>query len=305
MLVQMIYRTANLTTALAMLAVLCAFCSLAATGQQTDDALRWNLETDQQFSIADETSAEMNTLVDQRQRNVTVLTRLHWHWKVLESGDEGMRVQQTLTRIELSAGAPGDVSANRLQFDSANRVYRSGVSGKITKELTPLIGLQATLRLSPQGEISDVIVDPQWQSKLEENANAMKEAGFPDILKHPVVSVWATHVLPDPSNGDRATATSWSVSRPGIDSETTTSQTIQFAVVRSDNQGTKISFAQAVQDGELKPRLTGELIFDKAGGYVRDASQTVSRKSVSDYRGMSIETDTTVTSKFTMEPVTP
>lgn len=138
-----------------------------------DNPLRWKFSTGDQFNVSLIKTGNVETQVDTRVRKVEIKSQLEFRWDVIETESTestdptDTTIQQTLTRVVLESGAPGDVSDQRLSYDSSDVVYRKGVSNTVAKQLKPLIGLTYQFVISDRGEIKSVSIAARQQQLLE------------------------------------------------------------------------------------------------------------------------------------------
>ena len=128
--------------------------------------LSWGIKHGQILNVVLAKTAQIETQVDTRIRKVEVDTTLGFDWEVVEQNDSNCKIKQTLTRIRIQSGAPGDTSARRLDYDSDVPVYRSGISGKVAKEYKNVIGLVSTFTLPSNGRVTDFSTAAGQESKI-------------------------------------------------------------------------------------------------------------------------------------------
>ena len=275
----------------------------AGAGQGGDtEKLAWKLEKGQKFNVALSKTADVTTKVDARTRKVDAETILELDWEVASSDDAGVVIRQTVKRIRLTSGNQGDVSPLRLDYDSAIKVYRSGLSGKVSKQYQPAIGLVSTFKLSPEGKVSDFaneagqekkteklpdgsavkemltgksaalaiskMTDLAWQSELNDSA----------IVKRPVKSELGDFVRVDQykfKSNDGQTVVDVETSAEGLDEGNTTAKVGQY-------------------------KGQGSIVFNDSAGFITQSSTTMTVASQSPYKDLTVESLTEVQTTMTL-----
>ncbi len=277
----------------------------AGAGQGGDvktERLAWRLQEGQEFNVTLSKTAQITTKVDTRLRKVDAETTMELEWEVVSSNDARVMIRQTLNRIKLTSGAPGDVSARRLDYDSAVKVYRSGLSGKVSKQYQNSIGLISTFALAPDGQVSDFL-NEAGQEKMTDNlpdGSAVKE-----MLSGQSAAIEISKLtnLSWQSKSDSAV-----VKRP-VKSELGDFVSVDRYRVKESKDGQIIveveTTAQGIDGDSPAAKVDryqgqGSIVFNDENGFVsyRTVEMTVASKTA--YRDMKIESLTEVQTTMTL-----
>ena len=272
-------------------------------GSAEKETLAWRLKPGQKFNVTLSKTADIKTIVDTRVRKVDAETILELDWEVVSSGDAGAVIQQNLNRIRLSSGAPGDVSARRLDYDSAVKVYRKGLSGKVTKQYQQAIGLVSTFTLSPVGQVSNF---------ANETGQEEKTAKLPDgsAVKEMLTGQSAGTMI------SRLTDLSWQseldesgVAKRPVKSELGDFLRVDRYEIKSNGGLTQVEVETSAEglDGESVAAKVdqyqgqGSVTFNGGQGFItrRTSSMTVASKTP--YRDMKVESLTEVQTTMTLK----
>jgi len=135
--------------------------------QEANDQLRWRFQTGDRFNVTLVKTGNVKTQVDTRIRKVEIESQLEFEWNVIKAGENETTIEQTLKKVVLESGAPGDVSEQRLSYDSSNVVYKKGISNTVANQLKPLTGLKYQFVITDRGEIKSVMVAEDQLQILE------------------------------------------------------------------------------------------------------------------------------------------
>lgn len=268
------------------------------------EKMAWRLKQGQKFKVTLSKTADITTKVDTRIRKVDAETVLEMGWEVVSSGDAGAVIRQTLNRVKLTSGAPGDVSARRLNYDSAVKVYRNGLSGKVTKQYQQAIGLVSTFTLSPLGQVSGFANEAGQEKKtaklpdgsavkemLTGQAAGMKISQLTDlswqsendtaVVERPVKSELGNFVRVDryqSKSNDGQTQVEVETSAKGLDGDSPAANVDQY-------QG------------------SGSIVFSDAAGFISRSASTMTVASKAPYRDLKVESLTEVQTTMTLNEI--
>ena len=274
-------------------------------GSAEIEKLAWRLKQGQKFDVTLSKTADIKTKVDTRVRKVDAETTLELDWEVVSSSDAGALIRQTLNRIRLTSGTPGDVSARRLDYDSAVRIYRNGLSGKVTQQYQKAIGLVSTFTLSPVGKVTDF---------ANEEGQEKKTAKLPDGSA-------VKEMLPGQSAGteiSQLTDLSWQaelteqndsavVKRP-VKSELGDFVRVDRYQIKSNDGQTQVEVETSAEglEGKSSPAKVdryqgqGSIKFNDVAGFVTSSTSTMTVASKTPYRDMQVESLTEVQTTMTL-----
>ena len=223
-------------------------------------------------------------------------------WEVVSSSDSAAVIRQTLNRIRLSSGAPGDVSARRLDYDSAVKIYRKGLSGKVTKQYQPAIGLVSTFTLSSLGQVSNF---------SNEAGQEKKTAKLPDgsAVKEMLTGEAASTEI------SQLTDLSWQselddslvVKRP-MKSELGELVCVDRYEIKKNDGQTRIEIETSAEglDGAAKVDQyngQGSIVFNDREGFIASSTSTMTVVSKTQYRDMKVQSLTEVQTTMTLNQI--
>jgi len=271
-------------------------------GSAETEKLAWRLKPGQKFNVTFSKAADIKTKVDTRVRKVDAETTMELDWEVVSSDDAGAVIRQTLNRIRLTSGAPGDVSARRLDYDSAVKVYRKGLSGKVTKQYQPAIGLVSTFTLSPTGKISNFANDAGQEKKTAElpDGSAVKEmlsgqSAGTEISQLTDLS-WQSEL--DDSGAAK---------RP-VKSELGEFVRLDRYQIKNNAGQTQVEVETSAEglDGAAKVdqyQGQGSFAFNNGAGFITRSTSTMTVESKTPYRDMKVESLTEVQTTMTLNEI--
>ncbi len=134
--------------------------SLSAVHAQQAE-LAWQFKSGDELAIQFTQSDTFRSLIDTRDRSVESEVILDVDWSVTAVDPQGTAtVDQTLTRIRLKSGAPGEEEKLAIEIDTAAGKATRGVSRDFAKLVMPLVGLKYSLQVDNRGAVLAVAVDP-------------------------------------------------------------------------------------------------------------------------------------------------
>ncbi|MDB4766333.1 hypothetical protein OAG71_01460 [bacterium] len=267
----------------------------------SDNQLRWRLKTGERFKVTLTKSGNVETQVDTRIRKVEIESELEFDWNVIKTGDGETTIEQTLKKVVLESGAPGDVSAERLSFDSSNIVYKKGVSNKVANQLKPLIGLTYQFVMTDLGEIKSVMVAEDQKRMLETIPATLPIKDLLTSQGQQSNLAAATWVCPETLSDDRE----WSTEQV-LDSELGTYNRIsRYTASELDGGTVQIDVVTDVKhDPKMALKLfegKGQIEFDAANGFVRSSESSTRMTTESPYRDLIVKTTIEMESELKME----
>jgi len=294
-------RRPRLFGAVIVVTIMAALAGDGLFAQDADDQLRWRFELGERFNVSLIKTGNVETQVDTRVRKVEIESQLEFEWNVINVAPGETTIEQKLTRVVLESGAPGDVSAQRLSYDSSNVVYKKGISNKIANQLKPLIGLTYQFVISERGEIKSVMV-AEDQLRIVEAIPA--ELPIKDLLtsKGQQSNLGsATWVCPETMSEDRTWKT-----KQLLDSELGTYNRIsRYTAGQPEDKVVSINVVTDVKhdpDTALKMfEGKGQIEFDTADGYIRSSESTTRMTTESPYRDLVVRTTVEMASELKME----
>jgi len=273
----------------------------ALFAQSANDQLRWRFEAGERFQVSLFKTGNVETQVDTRIRKVEIKSQLEFQWSVIKVDKGESTIEQKLTRVVLESGSPGDVSDQRLSYDSANVVYKKGISNTVANQLKPLIGLTYQFVISDRGEVKSVMIAEEQQHIVEAIPVALP---IKDLLtskgqKSNLGS--ATWVCPESMTGDRTWKT-----KQLLDSELGTYNRVsRYTAGEPEDDIVQINF---VTDVKHDPKMAlkmfegkGQIEFDTADGYVRSSESSTRMTTESPYRDLIVKTTIEMASELKME----
>ena len=283
-------------------------CFAQDTGSESEnsesknsDQLRWRFQTGERFKVTLTKTGNVETQVDTRIRKVEIESQLEFDWNVVKTGDGETTIEQTLKKVVLESGAPGDVSAERLSFDSSNVVYKKGVSNTIAKQLTPLIGLTYQFVMTDLGEIKSVMVAEDQKRILDAIPAALPIKDLLTSQGQQSNLAAATWICPKTLSDDRQ----WSTEQV-LDSQLGTYNRIsRYTAGELDDDTIEI---EVVTDVKHDPKMAlkmfegkGRIEFDTVDGFVRSSESSTRMTTESPYRDLIVKTTIEMESELKME----
>ncbi len=268
------------------------------------EKLVWKLKPGQKFNVTLSKQANIKTKVDTRVRKVDAETILELAWEVIRSDSAGAVIRQKLNRIRLTSGAPGDVSARRLDFDSAVKIYRNGLSGKVTKQYQPTIGLVSTFTLSPEGQVSNFANEAGQEQKT---AKLPDESAVKEMLSGQSTEA---AVL-------RLTDLSWqsgndtSVVKREVKSELGEFLRIDNYQIESNGGQTTVEVKTSAEElngdgsaGKIdRYQGQGSIVLSESGDFIKSSTSTLTVASRTPYRDMKVESLTEIQTSMTLDQI--
>ena len=269
--------------------------------QDSNDQLRWRLQDGERFNVTLTKSGNVETQVDTRIRKVEIESQLEFDWNVVKTGKGEITIEQTLKKVVLESGAPGDVSAERLSFDSSNIVYKKGVSNTIANQLKPLIGLTYQFVMTDLGEIKSVMVAEDQKRILEAIPSTLPIKDLLTSQGQQSNLAAATWICPKTMSNDRE----WSTEQM-LDSQLGTYNRIsRYTAGELDGDTIQID---VVTDVKHNPKMAlklfegkGQIEFDAAEGFVRSSESSTRMTTESPYRDLIVKTTIEMESELKME----
>lgn len=269
--------------------------------QDANDQLRWRFQPGQRFNVSLTKTGNVETQVDTRIRKVEIESQLEFEWNVIKVAKGETTIEQKLTRVVLESGAPGDVSAQRLSYDSSNVVYRKGISNTVANQLKPLIGLTYQFVISDRGEVKSVMIAEDQQSIVEAIPASLPIKDLLTSKGQQSNLGSATWVCPESMSDDRTWKT-----KQLLDSELGTYNRIsRYTAGEPEDEVVQIDF---VTDVKHDPKMAlkmfegkGRIEFDTADGYVRSSESSTRMTTESPYRDLVVKTTIEMASELKME----
>ena len=268
---------------------------------ESDNQLRWRFQTGERFKVTLTKTGNVETQVDTRIRKVEIESELEFDWNVVKTGKGQTTIQQTLKKVVLESGAPGDVSAERLSFDSSNVVYKKGISNTVARQLKPLIGLTYQFVMTDLGEIKSVMVAEGQKQILEAIPATLPIKDLLTSKGQQSNLAAATWVCPETMSDDRQ----WSTEQV-LDSQLGTYNRIsRYTAGQLDGDTIQIDVVTDVKhDSKMALKLfegKGQIEFDAADGFVRSSESSTRMTTESPYRDLIVKTTIEMESELTME----
>jgi len=269
--------------------------------QDAKDQLRWRFKPGERFDVSLIKTGNVETQVDTRIRKVEIESQLEFEWNVIKVAKGETTIEQKLTRVVLESGAPGDVSAQRLSYDSSNVVYRKGISNTVANQLKPLIGLTYQFVISDRGEVKSVMIAEDQQTIVEAIPASLPIKDLLTSKGQQSNLGSATWVCPETMSDDRTWKT-----KQLLDSELGTYNRVsRYTAGQPEDDVVQIDF---VTDVKHDPKMAlkmfegqGRIEFDTADGYVRSSESSTRMTTESPYRDLIVKTTIEMSSELKME----
>jgi len=136
------------------------FAVSISTAHAQEATLGWQFKSGDGFAIEFTQTDTFRTLIDTRDRSVESEVILNLEWKVTAVDAQGTAtIDQTLTRVRLNSGAPGEEEKRTIEIDTDADKPKRGVSRDFAKLLMPIVGLKYSLKVDKNGAVLSVTVD--------------------------------------------------------------------------------------------------------------------------------------------------
>jgi len=277
-------------------------------GSAKTKKLAWKLKQGQKFNVTLSKTADITTKVDTRVRKVDAETTLELGWEVVSASDAGAVIQQTLKRIRVSSGAPGDVSTRRLDYDSGVKIYRNGLSGKVSKQYRQAIGLVSTFTLSPVGEVIDFTNEAGQEKKTAKlpDRSAVKEMLSGQSAETAISQLTDLSWQSEPTESNDLAV----VKRP-VKSELGDFVRVDRYRVNNNDQQTQVAVeisAEGLDGSSAAAKVDrylgqGSIVFDDDAGIITRSTSTMTVESKTPYRDMKVESLTEVQTTMTLNEI--
>ncbi len=294
--------------------------SFASSVQGQDKAtLAWKFEKGDELTVQFEQTQNVLTRIDVRDRVLDSELVLVVSWKVVDVADDGnATIEQTIDRIRIKTGAPGDEIKKVVDIDTASDTKLRGVSRDVMKQVKTLVGLKFVVEMTPAGKIVTVTPGPKVAAVVGAlPATSALGRIFTAAAMTKLVSD-STMVLPSNSV---AKGESWNenskITMVANDGRTfifdrgvkSTLQTVDESKANIDVEITltQVPFAGANSGTELTSPLEllsftggGKTVFDRSVGAITSSTFSTQMKTRVIYRDDQVKTTTNVTNKMTV-----
>ena len=310
--------------ALICFAVAICFQSSAVAQQST---LRWEFKTGDQFQVQQQQQNGFVSKIGTRDRQINSDLTVYFDWNVTDVDQSGAAtINQTLTRLVINSGAPGEKLKNAIAIDidaatiaAAEKDKKTalprlpGISGKVLKRIVPLVGLTWVLKMGTDGKISSIDFDkPSAAAFAKLPSDDFTKVLDPQALKPALAKgfalparkltaddSWKVDDQTEFSGGKVERETMWSV-----ESLTDDLAKLKNSVTAKQQGEFEANPETAAEPMNLKGYTgSGELIFDRKAKFMRSRQVETELKSRTLYRTDKIDTTmksstrTTVTKK--------
>lgn len=276
----------------------------------TAQNLAWKFKPGDNFAVTMEQESIVTTTFNLIDRKIGTRVRLDMDWQVTAVSPTNVAtIQQTITDISITMTTPTDTGVKTIQVDSTKTGRDSPrVERNLWKQISPLVGIGFDVEMKANGEIVSVTTTSETMDLLRDADGSMSlrqlltPDGLRDIFGQSVV------VIPDGELEEPWQREKDSVTEMGNFNSTQTF-TLEGEVEIDGRPLQKISSTMTTnQSPEPKSENvlssstgTGELFFDKEGGYFTSSSFENQFKFSREYRDSAI--DTVTQSSITMKVV--
>lgn len=291
-----------------MIVTVAAFTASVTVAQEAE--LSWQFSSGDAFSIQYVQSDKFASRIDTRDRSVESEVTLNLDWSVTAVDGQGTAtIDQTITRVQLNSGAPGEEEKRAIELDTASDAPLRGVSRNFMKLVKPLVGLKYSLQLDKSGKLLSVSVDQATQAKLDEihadnqfskvvQPKAM-QAALAKSLALPARKLEADQAWDDADQidfggGKLDRTTTWKVG--SINAESAELE-MTMQLDQDENANAAAAKKPAREEGAITgpPKIqaysgSGSVVFDRKAGHVRSVRMDSEIKVRTTYRTDFIDT---------------
>ena len=276
--------------------------------------LKWNVGDE--FGITLEQDTVIVTKVDRRNRQVDNLAILELAWTVEKVGDDGTAtVKQSIKRLRLRTGPPGISTAETVDFDTALDESVRGLSKNLKKQITPLINVEFSSKISNRGEIVSVDYSEDMMKLLREIPVSMQvrqmftEEGLQDLFGATLFALPENKVSKDDSWTVEETIQSPIGSMLKTSEHRLASVEGAKAIFTTQTSGAISNAPEQQTDSSKQPSAIelkdfssqGELTLNYELGQITQSNVTSEFKTQAPYRDKMINTHITTTTRLTVD----
>lgn len=269
--------------------------------------IRWNWRAGQQLEVVFQQNTRTTTTVNKRPIQMNIDSRLEATWRVLNVDTAGAAtIEQRIDRMTLILKTP---EKPPLDYDSKEKRHSTAVR-PTAEAVAPLLDLPIRIDVTASGQITNVHLDDKAEAAFKKSgAGARVPALFTKAGFTSVVQQTAPKLPKEPvAKGDTWKSTHEFNSAFGL---MTQENEYEFVgpTMREEQQLEQIKIsgqlrvlqAKADARGELKSQsMTGEMLFDKARGLIRESTITQQLGTERPYRGTVIKVESLSTLKMTL-----
>lgn len=263
-------------------------CATRISAAQADEALSWKFKSGDKIGY----ELEMEMQMAEGDRTIKIVHRIWMTLAIGDVSDEGVAdVTQTVTRMAMEVTPPADaIPPGTRKFDSKDGVKADADKSDPMMAMLPalaeaMIGQPVSMKVSPQGAVSDVKIPPAMIAAMKKSpAAAMSELFTPEGVKQT-----AGRVITPLPKGEVARDKTWDVSvelaAPNVGKQVTKTEYKYAGTEEKDGQKlakinvqTTVKFP-AAPGAELKIEVktqesAGTVYFDIAAGRVVSSTLT-------------------------------
>jgi hypothetical protein len=281
-------------------------------GQGDAYPLAWRLSVADRFAVHLVQQKTTVTRVDKREVKIESSTTIRQNWEVVSVEPNGdYRIKQSIESIRASVGNP-EFPGQALIFDTESETRPVKEAAQVLKQITPLIGLNFFVQMSPQGQIKSVTYSDETQKLLQQLPGSLDlqslftEDGVKDLLGA------ASIVLPSqPLQDDKRWEVTDSVSNPF--GQYTRIRNYRLARIEGQDATAVIEFSTAIEpkkvadlpDEKLNSfEETGEIRINLKNGFVQSSRSRSITQVETKYSEIALYTTVESVATVTLEALT-
>ncbi|MCH2180693.1 MAG: DUF6263 family protein [Mariniblastus sp.] len=140
-----------------------------------ETALKWNLASNEKFSLEMQQQVEIVSQVDRRTRTSSNDMQMWIDWEVMGVEANGnYTIKQTIQRIKLVTKTPNDSGEQVINVDTDAQESGGGLAGQLTQMITPLVGNTITFQMTNRGMIESVDIPEASMESLRQAPESMR-----------------------------------------------------------------------------------------------------------------------------------
>lgn len=310
-------NTNTKTRATLLMTLICWIGCIAPTSAQE---IRWKLSADDDFSVTQRQTTNIETLVEKRKSILGSSVELLAAWKVTGVEKDLALIDQTIESIKVNIDNPAD-NTKSVAIDTASETKPAKNSRELLKQLKPLVGLVFKLKMNSRGEVLSVDVPDETQKRLDgiPQDSWLKALLDPGKLQAQIQS--ASLSLPEATLEKGKSVVIEPTTNPATVVAAPLGKRKMTYAGQKNIDGTqldvfslstaeKFDAAKASPPGETtttgQPEVAtfewnGELRFDRDAGHCANCWQQTTITTKSSHRDMQMSTTVVVESVFTLE----
>ena len=266
----------------------------AAVAQQPP--LRWNLKAGETYLLQFDQQTTSEVAFAAKKATTRIDLKVDLAWTVTAADQQAMTIKQTVRRVQFKLISP---TAGGFEYDSNQQSRPTGSAIEIAAAVSPLLKTVFELKLSPRGEVLEVVSSgtadvaaPKGSRDDKPASGSAPATALQRLLRQPLV------VFPeDPVTAGDNWKSSSNLSAGGADLKQQTTWTYADTVERNGTKLERITTQSAIELPAARPpdslkinehQQSGTIFFSSGQGRLIEAEQTQRLVTEQPYRETTI-----------------